>query len=393
LRSLDALTGGSTVDDAGLSGDADASADAGFAGALDAGDDAGAEAGTSGPPECDGAATTCASARAQRRCVGGRWSEPEACEHACIADACAGECDPGDRACDGAQRIRCDDHGAWIADGEPCANVCEDGACAGTCVPDTTQCISSTQVQTCAEDGRWGDVSTCTFACVGDACGGGCVPGTRECVAETPQRAYIACSTEGAWSAAVLCSYVCEGAGECGGECVPGARGCFGNVPLGCSDEGTLIIEAACGGETPVCVADGRCRCKPGATRCGGGAGQQPQVCNAIHQWVDVGASCANCSQGQCLGEGCTAERIAQCESVGCHCATGDCSGGYCEVGDGCTGARRAACADLGCGCVDGKCSGGMCEGSGCTASEHQECSEGGCNCALHSCAGGSCTD
>jgi hypothetical protein len=360
FRSLDALSHGATVNDGGSDAGRDArvatevdAGDAGDAGeqdaAIDAGrEDSGADAGSTAPMPCEERATSCATATAQRTCVGGEWSEPEACEHACIRNACGGECAPGERECEGAQRVRCNDDGEWTDNGEPCASLCVRGACEGACVPTTKQCVSSIEVQTCDGEGRWGGVTTCPFACVGDACGGACVPGSRTCLNGRPN----ACSEEGAW-----------------------------------------LPEAECPAVSPVCVGAGQCRCQPGATRCAGNAATQPQVCSASNQWTSVGEPCANCERGQCSGEGCPMEQLELCEMVGCNCASGACSGGFCEAGDGCTAPRRAACAAIDCGCVDGLCSGGLCAGNGCTGREQLNCSQVGCDCSLHSCAGGACTD
>lgn len=387
---FDQLTQGETREDGGLNAAADASAmDAGLGDAsADASDP---EAGrTVLPSVCEGEATICEGSRAQRTCEDGQWSEPEACEFKCIGAACGGRCGPGERRCQMTQRQRCDDDGEWIDDGEPCDSVCNDGVCEGACTPQDTQCVSSTRVQTCNADGLWDEISACPFACVGSACGGECVPGAQECVPETPRRSFITCSTEGAWSEPSMCSYVCTASGECGGQCVPGSRSCMSNTPHACSGEGVWAAEAACGGNSPVCVGEGNCRCRPGMVRCGGD-GTQPQVCNASNHWVNVGAACGNCSNGRCDGEGCSDQRIFECGQFGAACVNNECNGGFGDVGDGCEGARRSACAGMDCGCVDGLCSGGFCDGSGCTGRVAYNCEQFGCGCSLQSCAGGAC--
>lgn len=178
----------------------------------------------------------------------------------------------------------------------------------------------------------------------------------------------------------------------CGGECEPGTRSCIDNAPNECSNSGTWQAEAACSAGSPVCVGAGECRCFPGSLRCGGD-GTQPQLCNATNQWVNVGASCANCDDGTCPTEGCSAARASECGTVACHCANNDCSGGFCALGDGCTAERRSACQGHGCGCVDGACSGGACAGTGCTARAITDCSAQECGCAMQSCTGACGTD
>src|SRR5690606_32699974 len=103
--------------------------------------------------------------------------------------------------------------------------------------------------------------------------------------------------------------------------------------------QGMWQDEDACTGLAPECV-DGQCRCVPGATRCGDAG--QPQVCSAERVWTNVGRACANCVDGRCPAEDCTAERRDNCASVGCECASDQCSGAFCNgMGDGCTNARR----------------------------------------------------
>src|SRR5687768_746432 len=308
---FDKLTRGSTRPDGGLDSGALDASDVDDDGGDDGVDDDGGsgvrpDAGDGGslpPPDCEDEATICDTATMQRTCVRGRWSEPQACERACIDDACGGRCKPGERQCDDNQPQRCNDSGEWVADGSPCESICDEGACEGACAPEATQCVSSTRLQTCDENGSWGATSACPFACVGNTCGGQCVPGARQCVMETPQRAYLTCNTEGVWSAPSMCSYVCVDGGECGGECVPGARRCMNNAPLACSPSGAWVAEAACSGARPVCVGAGECRCRPGSLRC---SSSQPQVCDADNVWQNVGAPCTRCTLGRCEGEGCS---------------------------------------------------------------------------------------
>ncbi len=293
------------------------------------------------PGVCTVGDAQCVSAQEIQRCgTGERWTPVEPCAFVCADGACSGECEPGDRKCDGLVRMWCDDAGAWQTL-TACSGACELGVCTGLCEPGEGQCATPTQFQWCETGGVWGPAAPCEFSCVDGACGGECRPGTKECLTSGRARE---CSQGGTWLESD-CPYACID-GSCGGSCTPGQTRCNGITrEQQCAEAGTwqdsaecafVCLDVACGGE-----------CVPGERRC---LDLQPQLCNSLATWVDDGSACELvCAAGVCSGS-CT-PGATQCSSnttlqtctaaaewdTGTECpftcASGAC-GGVCKPGD-----------------------------------------------------------
>lgn len=168
------------------------------------------------------------------------------------------------------------------------------------CNPGDTQC-SGNGVQTCDASGQWGSVSPCSGqTCVSGACQGVCEPGGTQVVP----------------------------CGNCGQETDK------------CGSDGNWV-QGTCTGQGV---------CSPGSVQCGGGPGNQPQVCNAMCKWANNGAACMAtnpCMNGQCV---CSAGTCPGC------CATND----TCQAGN-----TNDACGVSGDACQNCTVTGRHCTGSG----------------------------
>lgn len=203
----------------------------------------------------------------------GAWGAPAACEYACLAGACGGECSPGNQRCNPNSGVPqfCSAEGLWQSR-EPCAFVCGgSGTCGGECFPGTSRCNpNGVTPQICNDDGVWQNGDRCPFVCTGPGeCTGDCTPDARRCSLDTglPER----CDENGTWQAQSACrsGQTCA-AGEClpcqdDGACRLYSCGCTICGVLGinepeppCDRQDEVCIVAACNGRSAICL-EGAC--------------------------------------------------------------------------------------------------------------------------------------
>jgi hypothetical protein len=170
--------------------------------------------------ECVTSATECVTTTQRRVCSGGRWSEAESCQNACVGDDCGGVCVPGAQRCASASEAQvCSDRGEWGAATACAAGSCSGDGCVGECTAGVSECFSASQLRLCNERGQWQTPITCQFTCQGSACGGECTPGALSCSsAGSPER----CDAQGVWRDAP--------------RCVPGA----------CPDDSVDVCDSTC---------------------------------------------------------------------------------------------------------------------------------------------------
>jgi hypothetical protein len=150
------------------------------------------------PPACAAGNIRCnPAARTVELCsAAGEWMTKETCTSVCDNNACAGQCLPGARQCDGLAPRSCNPSGQWES-GVPCPAACTDGVCTGACTAGDKQCGPNQTPQTCSGGGQWVAGTTCPYVCSGRGdCTGVCTPGATQCVGGAGQF----CDTSGRWA-------------------------------------------------------------------------------------------------------------------------------------------------------------------------------------------------
>lgn len=188
----------------------------------------------------------------------------------------AGECDPGERSCDGAVPRRCTERGTWEED------TITSGRCGAVCMPGETTC-DRTILRTCGRDGQWEGTSV-----EAGTCGAECTPGNEECDGVALRR----CTEQGVWELQDV-----EG-GVCDASCTPDEEGCRGPVLWTCGSAGTWgnarVVSGSCGAV-----------CNPGELSCNG---VTSFLCGRIGQWLPgaivEGVCGAICSAGDTTCDG-----------------------------------------------------------------------------------------
>ena len=179
--------------------------------------------------------------------------------------------------------------------------------------------------------GRFIEREVCALGCVstasGASCNGGCAPSTRSCL---PGDVPAVCDEGGVLQPGDACGASTPRCVD--GACVPcrqGERRCAAGAPEACSESGSWLAEAACSGETPVCLPEaGTCApCLPGEQRaCDPGAG----ACTQGTQTCELASAGAESRFGACVAS--AASDDTPCDdgdarTVRDTCQQGACSG------------------------------------------------------------------
>jgi hypothetical protein len=178
--------------------------------------------------------------------------------------ACADQ--EGRNVCDGADIVQCEQDGSarvldTCQDALLCAASLTAGKCA-SCQPDTVTCAGST-LSTCASDGQSSTREDCESPQLCDEAAGAC----KQAACESGE--YVC---DGTWlktCAADLTGWDEASAKDCGPElcsaadkrcraCVPGDRVCADGARKVCDAQGSMLVDAACASDKPVCV-EGEC--------------------------------------------------------------------------------------------------------------------------------------
>ncbi len=116
-------------------------------------------------------------------------------------------CNNGDTECFSATDVGICQGGQWV-DAFTCPMGCVNGVCA-ECTPGTTQCDTGTTEQICTSNGIWSASMLCAGACTNGTCPTvTCIDGDTRCTADqTTQQTCV----NGAWATATGCEYVCVG--------------------------------------------------------------------------------------------------------------------------------------------------------------------------------------
>lgn len=397
-------------------------------------------------PVCSPAGTYRCSGNSLEQCLEDQlgWGLVKPCEPPLQCNTneqdCAGQCEPGDRQCNGAAVEICDANQLWQEE-QVCvsAPLCEardpvTGAWTGICkdpacpVPGENRCTDGVLERCSLDQTEWTLLATCDSAALCNVNDGRCEirkcnPGELRCSAENP-RELLRCRDDLTdWESVTICERTqsCnpDPAGPpCLDHCPDPPERCNGNARETCSDASGMLVWSAVATcrsrELCQCVLDGNCpkgTVAPenlcGSPVCGellGGSrceGSKLQLCLQGRQGFDEGVDCGTetlCVPGQAANPG--------PYSDGGYCAVcgvaseKNCSGGSLRT---CSADRRnwastMPCA-LGCRengtndycneCVDGE---KRCSGSG-TNMGMQTCTQGRWSTAVACEATGRCVD